>query len=304
MELNSKEQIIAYSASYPHRQLGFTVVDQYPGDSSHSITLQQQDHDQLKVYVTVTKVSKEAYSLSVILEGESTAHSFGRVSDFSDELRSIKSPTSVEALDLYYSSLRGEEWARSIPSGIVSYLEASQSFKARAESDMKSFEPAKLPKAMAEQLGLFISSEPGDSTRVKPLPESIPKFDDEYEILGKTSGQAPRGTTFPSIGDSDLYPGGEKYPSLDPMGTSSKRPFNGMVPGKNHPLFGQTGGAPTFRGDHPLGSRYDDPMGGASDLDSEGMGLPRGSYRRDGSNPSPFDSPFSGSGGFGGAGFI
>jgi hypothetical protein len=157
-------------------------------------------------------------------------------------------------------------------------------------------------RAKAPELAIEIPREAAKQKETKPLPEELPKFDDEYELLGNKPSNVPFGSMVPSIGDSDLYPMGQKYPSLrpslDPFSGSSG---NGMIPGKDHPLFGQQGPQGPQRGDHPPGARYDDPMSG-SDLGSEGLGLPGGSLNGAPFSGSPFGppggSPFGGSSGF------
>lgn len=143
------------------------------------------------------------------------------------------------------------------------------------------------------------------SNTSKPLPEELPKFDDEYELQRhkQTERYLPH-KPFAPIGDRDLDPFG-KYPSLKPfLGGVESSPHSGMIPDKHHPLFHRGSTPDSGRDDHPPGARYDDPLG-QGDFDGIGKGLPGGlgSGREGGSGSFGGDNPFGRSSGFGG-GFI
>lgn len=97
-----------------------------------------------------------------------------------------------------------------------------------------------------------------------PVPEPIPGFEDEHEILRPQRGGVDDGFG-PRLGDRDLYPAGlgprdPLYggvgPSLDPRGGGG-----GMHPTFDDPLFTGQGGqgrrGPDFDMQNPPGSRYD-----------------------------------------------
>ncbi|CCH47057.1 Translation initiation factor IF-2 [Wickerhamomyces ciferrii] len=134
------------------------------------------------------------------------------------------------------------------------------------------------------------------------LPEELPKFDDEYELKSRLEERLPPRSPFAPIGDRDLHPFGQ-YPPLKPHLGGPEAPFSGMIPDANHPLFrGPPGsGSAPNRGDHPQGSRYDDPFG-RDDFDMVGQGLP-GGRGLGGRSTFGGNNPFGRSDGFGG-GFI
>lgn len=147
----------------------------------------------------------------------------------------------------------------------------------------------------------------------KPLPEELPKFDDEYELqhrkihedfIQRPSSSSP----YAPIGDRDLHPFGQYPPMRPSLGPEAGSQSGGMIPDRNHPLFRQPSGGrggPEGRGDHPPGSRYDDPLG-RDDFDAVGKGLPGGMGLGRNSGAGPFGgsgTPFGRSSGFGG-GFI
>lgn len=143
------------------------------------------------------------------------------------------------------------------------------------------------------------------SSSSKPLPEELPKFDDEYELQRRKYYERHLpDRPFAPIGDRDLNPFGQ-YPPLKPyLGGPEASPHSGMIPDKNHPLF-QRGSSPNSgRDDHPPGARYDDPLG-QGDFDAIGKGLPGGFGfgRETGGSSFGGNNPFGRSSGFGG-GFI
>jgi hypothetical protein len=128
--------------------------------------------------------------------------------------------------------------------------------------------------------------------RSGPLPEPIPGFDDEYDILrrpGGRPGRAPAG-----IGHDDLYPQGlgPNDPFRPHLGGGLPRPGGmggGMHPTFDDPMFGGQGGQGGYDPMAPPGSRYD-PIGpGGAPRDNRGGG--RGGFPGGG-----------GMGGFGGPG--
>lgn len=138
------------------------------------------------------------------------------------------------------------------------------------------------------------------------LPEELPKFDDEYELQRRKDHediiQRSSSSPYAPIGDRDLHPFGQ-YPPMRPhLGPDAGSP-SGMIPDRNHPLFRQGPGAASSgsRGDHPPGSRYDDPLG-RDDFDAVGKGLPGGMGLGGSEGAGPFggSNPFGRSGGFGG----
>lgn len=127
---------------------------------------------------------------------------------------------------------------------------------------------------------------------IRPRPNDMPKFDDEYEVHGGKS-QGLLTTTSVPIGDRDINPPGLPRdplmkPYIDPLAVN---PDGGMYPGGDHPIFGRNQ-RNTSRLGVPPGARFDDPYG-EDNLDDMGSGLP-GNLRQ---NDHPHDL-----GGFGGVG--
>ncbi|KAF2753842.1 hypothetical protein EJ05DRAFT_533356 [Pseudovirgaria hyperparasitica] len=147
----------------------------------------------------------------------------------------------------------------------------------------------------------------------RPLPEPIPGFDDEHEIL-RGPGRLPQpgggGARAPfSIGHDDLYPPGlgPNDPIRPGFGGGLPRPGGmggGMHPTFDDPLFGGGGGAGGGLGGYdpsaPPGARYDPvgPGGAPRDRMMGGGGrFPGGGGGMGGRPPNPF-------GGFGDGDFI
>lgn len=105
------------------------------------------------------------------------------------------------------------------------------------------------------------------SSRIIP---DKPDFEDEYEMRGKPKASGIPNPNY-SIGDDDLFPGGIRDPSINPMMDPLRDGRDGgMYPSNNHPLFRRTGDSA-----NPMGSRYDDPLGANPDnMDLIGQGLP------------------------------
>ncbi|KAH3666563.1 hypothetical protein WICMUC_005632 [Wickerhamomyces mucosus] len=140
---------------------------------------------------------------------------------------------------------------------------------------------------------LNIERSTATTTSSKPLPESVPQFDDEYEVGPSPAAAKPR--PLPSIGESDLDPLGKKYPEMKPyLDPILGKQHNGMILDKNHPLFSQGPDGPSGLKDHPRGSRYDSPFGEEINDDSIGMGLPGGSVKRGTGGRDPFGGQFGG----------
>ncbi|KAL5115653.1 hypothetical protein ACEQ8H_006452 [Pleosporales sp. CAS-2024a] len=128
----------------------------------------------------------------------------------------------------------------------------------------------------------------------RPLPEPMPGFEDEHEILRRPPGGL-RDDRYPiGIGHDDLYPQGlgPNDPFRPHLGPGVPRPGGGFGGGGMHPtfddpLFRGQGGAGGYDARAPPGARYD-PMGPGDPLRDDGGGGGGGR--------------FPGGGGFGGMG--
>lgn len=140
-----------------------------------------------------------------------------------------------------------------------------------------------------------------------PLPEPIPGFDDEYDILrrpgvGLRDGRLPAG-----IGHDDLYPQGlgPNDPFRPHLGGGLPRPGGmggGMHPTFDDPMFGGRGGQGGYDPMAPPGSRYD-PIGpGGTPRDNRGGGL--GGFPGRGGFGGPGGAPHNPFGGYGDGDFI
>ena len=106
----------------------------------------------------------------------------------------------------------------------------------------------------------------GAKNSEKRIPD-MPGFEDDYEMLSRSSGFAPTGN-FPVVGDRDLNPPGlPNHPSLkpfiDPLGMYNPGE-GGMFMLSRHPFFKEgpppDPHGPASRRGVPPGARFDDPM--------------------------------------------
>ncbi|KAF2273577.1 uncharacterized protein EI97DRAFT_404116 [Westerdykella ornata] len=152
----------------------------------------------------------------------------------------------------------------------------------------------------------------------RPLPEPIPGFEDEYEILRPMRGPGGREGYPVGIGHDDLYPPGlgPHDPIRPHLGGGLPRPGGGMGGGMHptfdDPLFRGQGGVGGYDARAPPGARYD-PLGPQDPLREDrgtgrfpggggggGPGGPvQGGWRGGGGGGPP--NPF---GGFGAGDFI
>lgn len=145
----------------------------------------------------------------------------------------------------------------------------------------------------------------------RPLPEPIPGFEDEYEILRPMRGPPPREGYPTGLGHDDLYPPGlgPHDPIRPHLGGVLPRPGGGMGGGMHptfdDPLFRGQGGEGGYDPRAPPGARYD-PVGPQDPLREDrgpgrfpGGGGPGGPAQGGmrGGPPNPF-------GGFGSGDFI
>lgn len=306
MTLSTREEMIAWSASYTHRGVGYQVIDNQSDTLTCILTLTLKEPKSNKIYVTATRFDEDSFILSIVTQ-KHEQHS-PKILSISVgwpnlEFRDMQLPANENDIDALYDA-RGLDTQLTLPDHLIN------SFRARDGNDdewdslftdpssrldnTRKFDEPVIPK---EFTGKVPQKQGPYDNRIAKDNVSLPKFDDEYE-MNQGRSALPQSSSFPSVGDSDLYPMGQKYPSLNPNPAYQQHP-NGMIVDKSHPLFAGRVGGPGGPGNpggpgHPPGARYDDPIG---EFGSEGMGLPHGSYRG-------FGSGSGGGGGFGPGDFM
>lgn len=289
--LKSRSEVVAWAISKEFRNSCYEVKESKNDSLSSCLVLHGVNNARL--YVVVNSVEESLFVVSMVMRHADGGVDvkFTTIVDYEKSFSKVELPVTQQSLDALFED---EGWSSLLQ---VNREDTKPLPKTAKTPEVIPGTHQPMPELQQQQ------------TQPKSLPEEIPKFDDEYEIQPKAqpSRSLPE---VPSIGDSDLYPAGQKYPSLRPMIDPFDANPNGMIPGRGHPLFGQGAGTGIggFRGDHPPGARYDDPSGIDLEGGSEGMGLP-GGVMRGGPRGAPFGGPgASGSGNpFGnsfGGGFI